>query len=144
MIRKVEQSDYKNIANLMIRAFKNPPWNEEWSYQRAYQRIEQLDDGKYTRCYVYLIDDKIVGVLCGKIITYVNDLELMIEDFYIDPDCQRMGLGTKLMEAVIKELPEIDGFILLTGKDFYSVDFYQKNDFVVSDNIIFMHRSLKS
>lgn len=49
MIRKVTKSDYETIARLLIKAFKNPPWNEEWDYHRALQRVEQLDDGKHTR-----------------------------------------------------------------------------------------------
>ncbi|MDD8057412.1 MAG: GNAT family N-acetyltransferase, partial [Thomasclavelia ramosa] len=93
MIRSVTKNDYEEIAKLMVEAFKNPPWNEVWSYERSYQRIEQLDDGKYTRCFVYMLDNKIAGVVCGKLITYVNDLDFMIEDFYIDPHCQRRGLG---------------------------------------------------
>ena len=44
MIRKVTKSDYETIARLLIKAFKNPPWNEEWDYHRALQRVEQLDD----------------------------------------------------------------------------------------------------
>ena len=51
MIRSVTKNDYEEIAKLMVEAFKNPPWNEVWSYERSYQRIEQLDDGKYTRCF---------------------------------------------------------------------------------------------
>ena len=52
MIRSVTKNDYEEIAKLMVEAFKNPPWNEVWSYERSYQRIEQLDDGN------------IQGVLC--------------------------------------------------------------------------------
>ena len=85
MIRKVTKSDYETIARLLIKAFKNPPWNEEWDYHRALQRVEQLDDGKHTRCYVYLIDNKIAGVMCGKIVTYVKSV-----DFY-----QKNGFSIK-------------------------------------------------
>lgn len=142
MLKKVEHEDYNTIAKLMIRAFKNPPWNEDWDYDRAYQRIKQLDDGKYTRCYVYLLDHKIVGVICGKIVTYVNGTDLMIEDFYIDPDYQRMGIGKKMMALAELELKDIDNFTLITGKGFYSVDFYQNNGFSIKDELIFMYKKL--
>lgn len=142
MIRKVKKDDYATIAKLLIKAFKNPPWNESWDCTRAYQRIEQLDDGKYTRCYVYLVNNKIVGVICGKLVTYVSDLELMIEDFYIDPDCQRMGIGRKMMKLLEMELPEVNNLTLLTGKNFYSVDFYKKNGFIRDDNIVLMRKKL--
>lgn len=142
MIRSVTKNDYEEIAKLMVEAFKNPPWNEVWSYERSYQRIEQLDDGKYTRCFVYMLDNKIAGVVCGKLITYVNDLDFMIEDFYIDPDYQRMGIGQKMMELAEKELSEIDNFTLLTGRDFYSVDFYKKSGFVIKNEIVFMYKKL--
>lgn len=143
MIREVKASDYPAIAKVMMRAFANPPWNEDWDYSRAYQRIEQLDDGKYTRCYVYEENEKIIGVLCGKLITYVNDLELMIEDCYIDPDYQRLGIGGKLMQGVVDRLKEVDAFTLLTGQGFYSVDFYLKNDFKIDNNLVLMRKELK-
>ena len=116
MIRSVTKNDYEEIAKLMVEAFKNPPWNEVWSYERSYQRIEQLDDGKYT----------------------------MIEDFYIDPHCQRRGLGKKMMKALEECLPEVDNLILLTGREFYSADFYQKNGFKINDDMVFMVKKLKS
>lgn len=144
MIRKVNKGDYDKIAKMMIAAFKNPPWNEEWGYQRAYQRIEMLDDGKYTRCYIYELDDEIAGVVCGKFITYVNDTDFMIEDFYINPSLQRMGLGVKMMKELKEVLVEADRLTLLTGKGFYSVDFYQKNGFQISDDIVFMTSDLKA
>ena len=37
MIREVKASDYPAIAKVMMRAFANPPWNEDWDYSRAYQ-----------------------------------------------------------------------------------------------------------
>lgn len=143
MIREVKASDYPAIAKVMMRAFANPPWNEDWDYSRAYQRIEQLDDGKYTRCYVYEENEKIIGVLCGKLITYVNNLELMIEDCYIDPDYQRLGIGGKLMQGVVDRLKEVDAFTLLTGQGFYSVDFYLKNGFKINNNLVLMRKELK-
>ena len=79
MLKKIEKDDYDKVAILLIRAFKNPPWNEEWNYDRAYQRIKQLDDGNYTSCYAYLLENKIVGVVCGKIVTYVKDIDFMTE-----------------------------------------------------------------
>ena len=131
MIRSVTKNDYEEIAKLMVEAFKNPPWNEVWSYERSYPRIEQLDN-------------KIAGVVCGKLITYVNDLDFMIEDFYIDPHCQRRGLGKKMMKALEECLPEVDNLILLTGREFYSADFYQKNGFKINDDMVFMVKKLKS
>ena len=102
MIRSVTKNDYEEIAKLMVEAFKNPPWNEVWSYERSYQRIEQLDDGKYTRCFVYM------------------------------------------MKALEECLPEVDNLILLTGREFYSADFYQKNGFKINDDMVFMVKKLKS
>lgn len=68
----------------------------------------------------------------------------MIEDFYIDPHCQRRGLGKKMMKALEECLPEVDNLILLTGREFYSADFYQKNGFKINDDMVFMVKKLKS
>lgn len=41
--------------------------------------------------------------MCGKIVTYVEDIALMIEDFYVDPDYQRMGIGGKMLTLLEKK-----------------------------------------
>ena len=140
MFKKIVKQDYDVVAKLMMRAFRNSPWNEDWDFKRAYQRVEQLNDGNYARCYAYFLDDKIVGVVCGRLLTYVDDLELRIEDFYVDPDYQRMGIGKKMMTLLIEELCDVDIFSLVTGKDFYSVDFYQKNSFEKNEDVTYMCR----
>lgn len=142
MIRKVTKNDYEQIARIMMAAFKNPPWNEDWSFNQALQRVEQLNDGKYTRCYVYVSDNQIIGVMCGKLITYVDSIDLMIEDFYLDPSCQGKGIGNLFMESLVKELKDVDNFTLLTKRSYYCVDFYQKNGFIEPEEVIFMKKQL--
>ena len=51
----------------------------------------------------FMVDNKIAGVMCGKIVTYVKSVDLMIEDFYVDPEYQRMGIGHKMMILLEKE-----------------------------------------
>ena len=67
----------------------------------------------------------------------------MIEDCYIDPDYQRLGIGGKLMQGVVDRLKEVDAFTLLTGQGFYSVDFYLKNGYKIDNNLVLMRKELK-
>lgn len=144
MFRRLEKEDYNIVAELLMKAFKNPPWNEDWNHCMAYQRVEQLNDGKYTRCYVYCMAGRIVGVICGKLVTYVSGLEYVIEDFYIDPEYQRMRIGHEMMELLENELQEVKGYNLLTGKGFYAADFYKKKGFSINESIIFMHKKSRN
>ena len=49
-----------------------------------------------------------------------------------------------MMEALEECLPEVDNLTLLTGREFYSADFYQKNGFKINDDMVFMVKKLKS
>lgn len=47
-----------------------------------------------------------------------------------------------MLTLLEKEINEVDSFMLLTGKGFYSVDFYQKNGFVIQDDVVFMSKKI--
>ncbi len=49
-----------------------------------------------------------------------------------------------MMILLEKELDEVDNFTLLTGKNFYSVNFYQKNGFSIKDEVVFMNKKLNN
>ena len=63
---------------------------------------------------------------------------------FVSSDKQRQGIGTKLIQHLMNKLKEagVNLIYLLTMKDEYVKEFYLKNGFQVSPQIIMMIKSL--
>lgn len=139
MIREIEKKDYQEAGQLLKEAFKEPPWNEEWTIENAICRVEELMDCRSGKGFVFLKENKIIGVLLGRIATYVNSKQLFIEEFFIDGDYRGLKIGSQMLEYCKKNLTMIDSIVLLTGNGFPSQSFYEKNGFVKDNDIIYMY-----
>lgn len=147
--KRLEQNDISKCAETLIKAFGEAPWNEKWTYEQASTRIDELMSARVSRGYiVYDSDnDTVVGMVIGRIMTYLDKKEIWLDELSIHPDYQRMGIGTKMLSYVKSELakePEEIKFIVLTTERGYpSVSFYEKNGFEVDENCISMAGSAK-
>lgn len=138
----MEQEDIKNCAYELMKAFKEEPWNENWTYEEAYTRIDEIMSARVSRGYVAYDGDTVVSMLCGRIMTYTGFKELMVDEFSVNPDYQRQGIGSKMIDYVREEMKKenekISYLSLNTGKGYPAVKFYESQGFKSDENIVFM------
>ena len=121
-------------------AFKEEPWNENWTFEQAYTRIEEIMSARVSRGYVVACGDEIVAMACGRIMTYLDFKELWVDELSVHPGYQGNGLGGKMLEYIRQQLKEegIRNMVLTTERGYPSVKFYEKNGFKQEDRIVFM------
>ncbi len=142
--KRLEQNEISMCADTLIKAFKEEPWNEEWTFEQAYTRLDELMSARVSRGYIVLDSEEkvVVGMVIGRIMTYMSKKELWLDEVSIHPNYQRKGIGTRMLEYVrgeLKEEPEEISYIVLTTvRGYSSVSFYEKNGFETDENIIFM------
>lgn len=138
----MKNEDFKPCAYQLMKAFKEDPWDEDWTFEQAYTRIDEIMSARVSRGYVVYDNDMVVAMLCGRIMTYLGFKELWIDEFSVNPDYQRKGIGTKLMtfvrEELKKEKEKISYIVLNTEKGYPSVKFYEANGFKADDSLVFM------
>lgn len=138
----MEQKDFNSCAYELIEAFKEEPWNENWTFEQAYTRIDEIMSSRVSRGYVIYDGDVVVSMLCGRIMTYLNFKELWIDEFSVNPKYQRKGIGSKMLDFVREELKKekdkITYLALNTEKSFPSVKFYESQGFRVEESNIVM------
>lgn len=136
----MQKEDLKQCASELVLAFKEKPWNENWTFEQAYIRIEEIMCSKVSRGYVIYDNDVIISMLCGRIMTYLDFKELWVDEFSVNPCYQRKGIGSKMLEFVRTQLKKenINRMVLTTGKGYPSVKFYEKNGFKQDDLVVFM------
>lgn len=139
---KMTEEDFGPCAYELMAAFKEEPWNENWTYEQAYTRIDEIMSARVSRGYVIYDGDTVVSMLSGRIMTYLGFKELWVDEFSVNPAYQRQGIGTSMMNYVREELKKeeekISYIVLNTEKGYPSVKFYEANGFKVDDSLVFM------
>ena len=140
--RPMTPEDFPACANELIAAFALPPWNEVWTYDQAFTRIDEIMSGRVSRGYVCMEDDQCISMLCGRIMTYQEKKLFYIDEFSVHPDYQRQGIGSRMLAFLREELKQepqpISYISLITERGFPSVTFYAKNGFVELQNDLSM------
>lgn len=138
----MQQEDIEKCALTLMKAFKEEPWNEKWTYEQAYTRIDEIMSARVSRGYVIYDGDTVVSMLCGRIMTYLNFKELWVDEFSVNPDYQRKGFGSAMMQYVREQLKQeqekISYIVLNTEKGYPSEKFYEANGFKTDNSLIFM------
>lgn len=144
MIRLYAESDLAAAAELYRRTFGGEPWNENWSDELAGIRVAELMMSPLSVGYVFEENGRLLGLLCGRKLTYLHGAELMIDELCVSPDVQRCGIGTKLLDRAAEDMASMGvvRMVLNTVGGFPSENFYRKNGFVTSSGMIFMCREL--
>ena len=140
--RLMTNEDYGPCAYELMAAFKEVPWNENWTYEQAYTRIEEIMSARVSRGYVIYDGDVVVSMLCGRIMTYLGFKELWVDEFSVNPKYQRQGIGTSMIEYVREQLKQetekISYIVLNTERGYPSVKFYEANGFKADESLVFM------
>lgn len=138
----MSEEDFESCAYELIEAFKEEPWNEEWTFEQAFTRIDEIMSARVSRGYVVYDGDIVVAMACGRIMTYIDFKELWIDELSVNPLYQGKGVGSKLIEFIRSELKKekskIAYLALNTERDYPCVGFYEKNGFRTSETNVVM------
>lgn len=143
--KKMTKAHYPACAAELMAAFAGEPWEEDWTFEQALERIEGMMSAPVSRGYVAEEDGKVVGMLCGRVMVYLANKELHIDEFSIHPAYQGKGVGSAFL-AYVKEQAKAEGIALMalnTGRDFPAMYFYEKNGFAEHPLNVFMGCWLK-
>jgi GNAT superfamily N-acetyltransferase len=145
LFRKIIYEDKEEIVDLFLETYRKEPWNENWNKEVVKKKINNLLKNNLSENFcVSNKDNKIIGVLLGYSNYFIDSKELYIDEFFIDYNHQRKGIGMKFMEYIENELKqrEYSNVILLTKRSFPSEYFYTKNGFSISSNMVLMYKNI--
>lgn len=140
IIRPMTPADFPACARELIAAFAEAPWNEVWTYDQAFDRIDGIMSARVSRGWVCMDGDVCVSMLCGRIMTYQDAKLFYIDEFSVRPAYQRRGVGSRMLAHVRGDLKaeRISHMSLITERGFPSVSFYERNGFVELTNELTM------
>ena len=136
------EEDLKKCAPLLVRVYNAEPWNDHWDEKWAYKKllVSFRSPDFYGIC--IMEDQNIVGVLVGNLEPNNTENFFYLRDMFVDPDQQRKGIGSLLLDSIknhLNPMEEVSGITLFTSRVYFTHAFYLKNQFEVLDEFCFMH-----
>lgn len=142
--REMKEEDLAEVANIFVRAYSNPPWNEEWSYERALKRIREVFETDNSICVVCVNDNKILGAVLSLRVLWTIGYQIDVRDLFVDNCAQRKKIGSKLLECLPHYAPKDEkiDIVLSTKRDLKLTSFYEKNGFVPEESFVYYFKHI--
>lgn len=143
-LREMTASDLPCCAELYVRAFNAPPWNDQWDTSSASARLGRLlgMDGFLGICAVE--EQRCVAFAAGYVEDWHAASHYCLKEMCVDPALQRRGIGTELMTRLFSQLAGrgVSSVRLGTRRGSPAEAFYAKLGFVAADWLIHMKRDV--
>lgn len=136
-IREIADLDVEEYTQLYVSVFNAKPWNENWSLESSFAR---LDCYRRTPNFIgFSAHDgcEVIGFVLGNVEPYQQGSVFILKEMCVQTNCQRAGVGTKLLEHLHYELKKrkICVINLLTRVGQPAEAFYLKNGYTRSSRV---------
>lgn len=144
MTRHFDASDLDACVALFVSTFSRPPWSETWDPRIVHARLDQIIRTPHSLGAIILDEGEIAGFALGISEPWHEGTHFYLKEMCITHGRQRQGLGTRLMDYLLRELRDRDSkrVYLLTARGDMSEAFYAKAGFYTSPKMILMARHL--
>ena len=146
-LRSIKINDLESCAGVFAHVFSSEPWCEPWTSEGAYIRLHHFFESK--GFYGVLAEDnfgRVVGFVLGNKEPFCDGELYYLREMCVDKDLQKSGIGARLIKFLEEGLIShgVIGAYLATAKGFPAANFYQKNEYGISEGMVFYNKRLSS
>ncbi|MBN2353780.1 MAG: GNAT family N-acetyltransferase [Spirochaetales bacterium] len=133
----------EECVSLFISVFNSPPWNDQWTQERARSWMARLSSEPPFRGFCAFSGERLVAACLGRLEMWWRGEEYHIEEMFVAADAQGKGIGSRLLAFAESELKKenVAAVTLVTGREIPAKTFYEKNGFYGVENLTFMKKS---
>ena len=137
-IKKMDTAFIEICANICLNAYKNEPWNEEYSIDEITDYLCRFLNSQTKRAYMLMLDEEIIGIALGLIVPCIGSDYFRLEDICLSPQYQRNGFGSQFIKLISNCVSKenCDSVLLGTQKGYPAHNFYLKNGFDEIDSVL--------
>jgi aminoglycoside 6'-N-acetyltransferase I len=144
MIKPITSENFKDCVPVYLKAYNSPPWNYRWTYEKASEYLQEYMTCKQFVGFALYDDDNVVAAVFAHTKTWWTNNQLMIDEFFVSLEKQRMGYGKKLLRYCDEYAAanQISSLVLMTNKYMPSYKFYDKEGYIHTDQYVFMFKQV--
>ena len=103
----MEPGHIQGLAEAMMAAYAQDPWNENWTMEKALIRIRAILSNYRSAGMAAVEDGKVIGGVLGYVDPYAEEDFFFVSELFVVPEKQKKGYGKGLL-ALEKELQDAD------------------------------------
>lgn len=141
IIRMTENADIEELAKAMALSYSEPPWNEEWSVDKAKERVGSVLSNYNATGFCAIENGEMIGGVLGFEDPYADESFFFVSEIFVAPKCKRRGVGRTLLCHLEQYLSSkgISVMQLISIDD--NLKFYEANGFA-EDSVSVMFKRL--
>lgn len=132
------------LARLYVDTFNAEPWNDEWTFETARKRLQQLlhSEDSFGLC-VYQ-GGQLCGAVLGVLEQYFDGPMYNLHEYWVKNEMRGKGIGTKLFAEMERRLllRGVKNIILITAKGDVTEHFYHKQGMGTDPDMVFMSKRI--
>lgn len=143
-INCVKRDDLRKCAELYLKVFNAEPWNDEWTFESAYNRLNDIFMSPNFAGAFYEEDDEIKGAVFGNCEHWYQGMHYNLKEIFVSAKLQGSGIGSKLLKDLEERLKKLDvnTILLFTSKENRTNHFYLRNSFDVLEDMVMMIKNI--
>ena len=104
--RIVEETDVAGLAQAMMAAYAEAPWNENWREEKAQIRVRAILSGWQAMGMAAVQEGQIIGGALGFVDPYAEEEFFFVSELFVRPEWKRKGIGKALLASLEEALKQ--------------------------------------
>ncbi|WLR46476.1 GNAT family N-acetyltransferase [Halobacillus litoralis] len=143
VIKAFENTEIESCVDLYTKIFNSEPWNEEWSYDIAKEKLTDLyNTPKFLGLTLYQ-GSELVGFIGENRKRTPKGIVFYIAELCINNDIQGKGLGSLLLESLEEQLnkDKVSSIYLITSNGGLAERFYIRKNYEINENRVILRKA---
>jgi aminoglycoside 6'-N-acetyltransferase I len=143
-IHSLKDTHLKSCAELYMKVFNAEPWNDEWTTESAYNRLNDiLITPNFIGVY-YEEDNEIKAAIFGNCEHWYEGMHYDLKEMFVSTELQGSGIGSKLLKYLEERLKKLGviAIVLFTSKGNKTSYFYEKSGFCELEDMTMMAKDI--
>lgn len=139
-IKTFNSKKLKETAELYLEIFNNPPWNDDWTMEKASKRLKSILRAPGFHGFNLYKDNELMAFVLGNIEEWFDTKRFYLRELGVKPTFQGKGIGQFLIKKLHKRLKAkgITHIYLKTMRHGLTYKFYRKCKYAQDKKLILM------